>query len=298
MDVPEPVNVLFFLIRIAIAVLVIVVLVIFFISTKAEIYTKDMERAGLEIADNLMSSNLTKTKGVFIPEKLSEIDQKIIEPVQMCEFSYYARIKTDEKAECKIDADCLSFCRVVCGGEQNCKCGLLGTCYCKKGYLEKNTYEWGFGDSSAQAKQQYIWKIPVSIYTKANRSGSYYDTVKPALLEITVHYTWLSEITCLARKAQTTHEAQTILLGCIKPNSFMEEDDCYLCIQKNGPDQICMCHKEGNALVNDECRYMQNLPLENFNSGYQPKNMLIAAEPEINNGIVTNIKLVIRSSKT
>jgi hypothetical protein len=302
MEAPDVIKVFFFLLRIVPVILLVILLVAFFNNLNTEFQIKEMERTGLKIADNLAGSQLTKSRNIFLQDKLAEIDGQNIEPVQSCEFAYYAKLGTNEKMDCSENENCGAFCIEVCGIKTseiiygtygNCRC--VYECSCKKDGIWKEKYEWGFGYMAATPYAKYEWKMPSSLYIKNSQTGGkYYDTAKPALFEVTVYDSALARISCAIKKAYVTRKTQKLVIGCIQPVKYniieanTKNEECHLCLintKINNLNQVCMCYRDENdELKTEECRYMPGIRFKSFETSYNPqKDKILAVNPVFDN---------------
>lgn len=289
------------------AIILIALIAYAFFSFKTEVKSDEMERLNIELAENIMTSDLVYDKSIFDPKKLHDLENKInnidnkyhnIEmPFRSCKYGYYLKIESEELA-CIENENCENFCRDVCGlneikYDENCKCskGIFGwkkffgdnDCQCKKNDKWIENYEFEFGYVPDKDIKKNSRKYPVAIANINNeRPENYYESVYPAKMHLTIYDSWLSRISCAIERAYALNEVQEVnILGigtnCL-PKYYSNYYSNFKCISIKKSDRfdnsnhICtymLKYIGGN--VNEyeiiECRYSE-IPVFLFFDAY------------------------------
>ncbi len=267
---------------------VIIFLIVLFTSFRPVLKLNSMERFSIELAENIGQHNLTGSRMILDMAELDKYDGTINEPyVRQCEYGYSVRVEALEEKTCQKSEECRSFCAGVCGIESvtsdNCKCDK--SCQCKKGSKWIKKYEWEFGyephdalyygeKSSSHIERAY----PVSIGIQdSSKPYSYYDTVMPAGMTLSVYDTWLTRITCMAETAYTLKETQITEIPCLRMPNNPEFFECSYPIGKklrsinSDVVDVCLFYMENGAKqYTEDCRHLE-VPLYDFYYYYSDK---------------------------
>lgn len=87
MDV-DPFSVFFSVIRIAAVIIALIFFAIIYTAFTTDIKANDMERYTVELAENIMNSEITSSKYVFDKEKMDSLNGKEIGSLRSCWYSY------------------------------------------------------------------------------------------------------------------------------------------------------------------------------------------------------------------
>ncbi len=254
----EPLNIFMFMMRIAPVIVTIVIIATFFFLLQTEIKTDEVERASLEITENLFSSpELTAGKYVFDPDKLAQYDQSNagrkteLSFLRTCSLGYFAEIEnlqSGSKWEFGYNPTGLR------GIKQNeIKIFLEGTI--------------ASGTSAHLATPSYIINKPERTFIASlqnknpDRLSEFYGTVDQAKVTVTTINTWLTRSTCLVEKAFTLKERQEMEMPCMLIN---DAPPCGFSLQRHPNDQNLACNfqrdsidvQNGRSGREHDCRYL------------------------------------------
>jgi hypothetical protein len=269
---PLDIFVVIFIIILSIGMVILISSVFF--SFKAEVKSDEMERLNIELAENVLASDLTYDKTVFDAKKLNELETSIdsmdekyhnIElPFKTCSYGYGIKIESAEQECEKENTECGNFCRDICGlsdeqinyGE-NCKCdkGFLGLkklfgdveCQCKKPgkdeWLDRFKFSFGYvPDEDAESDFAPSKDFPKSnrYYPVAvanindNRPENFYETIYPARMYITLYDSFLTRAECLVEKVNMLKDARDMSVLLFGFNCDPQDVNKCLGIKKSG----------------------------------------------------------------
>lgn len=245
----DPLKIFFFLIVVVVAIIFMMLIANAFFNFKADVKYEERERFNIELAENILTSDLTYSKAVFNPAVLSTLEKSINEidptyqnvemPFKSCAYGYKIKITGFEQSCVKSNEECRNFCRDVCAlsDEQikygdNCKCDrpllkrIFGgiDCQCKKTGSEDwvDSYEFSFGyepsneleysivpNVNTQAESHRSYPVAIANVNDA-RPSEFYETTYPAIMYVSVYDSFLSRTSCLLEKTTLLKEPRDI----------------------------------------------------------------------------------------
>lgn len=272
----EPQMVVDFIFRTIVALLLIAIMMVAFFSFRVDVRDDSMKRFLVEVADALASSELTDHKSIFNPQKLTDAERKdTSRNVELyavnCDYGYSVDIESVfGETACNSGNDCRNFCKTACGLDEstidmstigtingNCGCNLeiVGSdfCQCKKENEWQSTYKWGYGyvPSSEGLIAGPSAEFPVGL--------SLGEQVVPAKMRLTAYDSFLTRITCAAKKAYELKEKTsfTFATGNVKQISDVKQ---YSVLKRKGNEYACMYFLDQV----DYCRYFPDVPFMEF----------------------------------
>jgi hypothetical protein len=291
----DPMQIFFFLLRIIPVILVIVLIAYAFFSFKVELETKEMERLNVELAENILVSDMVVEKSIFNTKKLIKIenDPNAQPKPQVCGYGYYLSIDGLEEKYCEKGDDCKYFCMNACGLSENeieykCEKGIFGLrklfggyeCQCKcpnknnNDWFDKYSFYFGYKAGDTKIDDVDI-NYPVGIYEEGVR-GLHQSTVSPAKMTLTIYDSWLTRMACMAEKAYDLKEIQRMVVYDFSNFGFVK--DCfvsaeYKCISARKFDEkLCIFGQKDmqTVLGEKECVY-SDIPVITFFTVYRYK---------------------------
>lgn len=245
----DPLKIFFFIIVIAVSIIFIMLIANAFFNFKADVKYEERERFNIELAENILTSELTYGKSVFSAKALNELEKAInaidskyhnVEmPFKSCSYGYKIKITGFEQSCVKNNEECRNFCRDVCAltDEQikygdNCKCDktllkkIFGgiDCQCKKPNTDDwiDAYEFSFGYEPSNELEYSLFN-PVNTEAESHRSypvaianinddrpSEFYETTYPAIMHVSVYDSFLSRTSCLLEKATLLKEPRDV----------------------------------------------------------------------------------------
>jgi hypothetical protein len=245
----DPLKIFFFIIVIAVAIIFMMLIANAFFNFKANVKYEERERFNIELSENILTSDLTYGKSVFNAKALNELEKSInaidstyhnVEmPFKSCNYGYKIKITGFEQSCVKNNDECRNFCRDVCGlGDEqikygdNCKCDktllkkIFGgiDCQCKKVGSEDwiDEYEFSFGYEPSDSLYYSLTSLqgisseshrsyPVAIANVNDAKPSeFYETVYPAIMDVSVYESFLSRTSCLLEKTTLLKEPRDV----------------------------------------------------------------------------------------
>jgi len=299
----DPLWIMMFIIRMIPAILFVILMMVIFFSFRVDVRDEGMKRFVIEMSDSLTSSpNLTDYKSIFNPQKLTDTENKDpnrnIELYSTnCDYGYYLDIESlAGPTECSSGSDCINFCYSACGLDSstidmstvgtingNCGCNieLIGNnfCQCKKtGGDWQDGYKWGYGYVPGYKRMASLSdEFPVGI-----TSG---ETALPAKMTITATDSFLTKISCMAKKAFTLKEKISI-----------KYDTTYVTInsvfKRSGTagTHVCLYYQGYYSSQSEpyECRYFPDIPFLDFQFTPTSSTGTITAYPITNSFATCN----------
>jgi len=267
----DPMQILFFILRVGPVIIVIILAAYAFFSFKVEVNVQEMERLNLELTENVLASGMTAQKSIFDANKLAELQnqektEKLtnqnynIQPIpRTCGYGYRISVDGIEDKYCEHDSNCEYFCENLCGGSliagDNYRCHRQGflnifgkkrcDCRCSPGdeWLDKYHFSFGY-EPSITLINSFSRQYPTAIY-ETNEMGLYQSTVSPAFLTVTIYDSWLTRMACMAEKASVQRKIQSINIfdfssfgaSCLTNSALIKcaavkKFDNYLCMYK------------------------------------------------------------------
>lgn len=307
----DPMQIFFYLIRVIPVIVVIILVAYIFFSFKVEVHTEEMGRLNIELAENMLASDLVVTKSVFDAKKLiglqnMELDEKnrdekyAIQPKpRVCGYGYSVAVLGGEDKPCDKDDNCKEYCMNMCGmseteisGHYKCAKGFLGIrklfggfeCQCEcsdDGWQDKYKYQFGYepGETEINTNQR---QYPVGIH-EDGFLGFYRSSVSPAIMTVTLYDTWLTRMACMAERAYETQEIQKLHAHKSAKNfGFICLGRSYACLSvKKFDDYLCVFEVDENNFKKEECIYSET-PVHTFLSVfnvYKNTNVTVVAYP-------------------
>jgi len=191
MDV-DPLSIFFAIVRIAAFVVVIIFFAYLYTVTSVQLKTADLERYNIELAQAMMSSELTSSKHVFDAAKMNNLNGKEIPPIRSCGYAY------------KIIVEDLKT-------KEEWKFGTEPENRFKNIY---NTIQNRFGVSIAVPNEE--------------KPANFYGTVNPGRMTLIVYDHLTGRMACAIEKAFILKEAQNLTIeNCISLYSFGDPLSCF-----------------------------------------------------------------------
>lgn len=224
----DPLQIFMAIIRYVIAIGVVVIAVVFIFSFKVNVATDEMERTGIQLAENIMKyDNITSQRAVFDEQKL---DDFILNANRV--FYPPDGMKNGDLAEKEPNIEPVRQCSIAYKAE-------IEDLVSKK--------KWGFGYTSgpkdADEPDQSTGTYDVSV----NAGGK----INPGRLTVIARRTWLSRIECLIEDAYEFKQNVSMQISC----TYSQAGSCLLKIKKEGW-HICLANPP--SLLGgetQECRY-------------------------------------------
>lgn len=250
-------RIMMFLVRTIPAILFVFLIAIVMFSFSVEIEEKDVDRLSIETAEGLLSSPLVTSRAVFSESILEESSTRYgadnganFEPyARPCKSAYYVKVSD---------------------------------------LSSRKTWEFGYRPSGiTEIDEPSVIAYPAGIFVSGLRPGEFYNTVKPALMVVEIHDSWLTRATCLAEKALATREVEEMILGCIDLRFLMtgppiELSDCGFSIVRpaSRTDHLCIFDRNYGTNPSDDllldCRYVPEIAVRQFSKGYDNEAKLRA----------------------
>jgi len=306
-------QVFFFFIRVIPVIVVIALVGYVFFSFKVEVHTQEMERLNIELAENILASDMVTIKSVFNTNKLVETiqqekiekgkdDKYLIQPKpRVCGYGYSVDIIGREKRYCEDAGDCknlsmnmcaLSEANVIEGQHYRChRQGFLGIFGAKRcdvrcdpaegDWEDRYEYSYGYHEDDTIINKN-IRTYPVGIFEPSSR-GFYQSTVTPATMTVALYDSWLTRMACMAEMAYNEKKIQK--MGVHKSASnfvFLCKGVKYGCITlKKFDDYLCTYEERGSGLKKTDCTPSE-IPVNTFFDAldlYKNTNITIVAYP-------------------
>lgn len=225
----NPLNIFMFILRMAPAIITIVIIGLFFLLLKVEIRTDDLERASVELTENIFVSELTSSKYVFDRQQLDKYDQSNIDRktelpfLRACSFAYFIAVE-----------DLQSGKEWEFGHVPPRDIDIRVSEYVVKRQDEEKRPSYVINDAS---EREFL----ASIQEKdTSKPSNYYGSVKQAKVGVKIYDTWLVRSTCLVEKAFTLKEVQKMEIPCIVAD-YRGGNLCGFSLQRHPDDSSLAC---------------------------------------------------------
>ncbi len=274
----DPLWIIMFIIRMIPAIFFLILMMAIFFSFRVDVRDESMKRFVIEMSDSITSSPLTDYKAVFNGEKLSQAEaadpNRNIELYSTnCDYGYYLDIESlAGQTDCSGDEDCRNFCYSACGLDSstidmsiagtltgNCGCNfeLFGEnfCQCKKsGGSWQDGYKWGYGYVPGYKRMA----SPSAEFPVGIADG---ETALPAKMTITATDSFLTKISCIAKKAFILKEKVSIKYD----TTYVTTNSVFRRSGTTGT-HVCLYYQGYYSSQSEpyECRYFPDVPFLDF----------------------------------
>lgn len=167
---------------IIVGVTTVLILLNIFLSTTNELESDYVNRVSFELAEGLMSSNITYKKGIFFESKLNDINGENKEPIRNCLYGYSVNV----------------------------------TAITDNG---KRKWSFGYNPGWFNPKEKKTMIFPIGVLMDEG-SGGEKKGFYPGKLKIEVRRDSFTELSCLMEDVFETSEAKVKELGCNSDNGF------------------------------------------------------------------------------
>ncbi len=175
MDI-NPLSIFFGILRIAVFIFAIIFFAVIYAAFTSQVKTDDLERYSVELADNIMNSELASSKYVFDAAKMDSMNGKEIPSIRSCSYTYKVIIED---------------------------------------FAAKKTWEFGKEPLFGYADYVYGFvskKFDASVAVPGENTGNFYETINPGRLTLTVYDYFAGRIACTIEKAFTLKEPQNLTI--------------------------------------------------------------------------------------
>ncbi|MBI2971239.1 MAG: hypothetical protein HYY37_02350 [Candidatus Aenigmarchaeota archaeon] len=227
----DPILIIFNTVRLIAVVSVAVIGIVFFSFLKSTLEIKDIERATMEIAENVVHHNLVESRVVFDEVRLDQYDGTPVEPYfRHCRYGYHVALEDFDTTD----------------------------------NTWKVRWQFGYKPAAVRVDNAVLGRTyPAALgMPDPGRPAPYYDNARHLIMKLDVYDTWFARMTCMVENAYRLKKEQRMLID----GSVAGIPDQPFGIDRSADSALCLfAERSGSKAYTGDCRYVpEDIPFHPF----------------------------------